>query len=106
MLDLEGQKKGIIKGAGFRASFFFMKPAREKTRPRKSAPAGFDPAQAVARALPGIVSALIEQAEQGSHQHAKFLFEFAGIAGFPHPQAEGEESLAALLFRELQLEES
>lgn len=83
-----------------------MKPARAKTRPQKRASAAFDPAQAVAHALPGIVGALIEQAEQGSHQHARFLFEFAGIGNLSQPSAPEEESLAALLFRELQLEES
>ncbi|HYX69789.1 MAG TPA: hypothetical protein VE825_11695 [Terriglobales bacterium] len=83
-----------------------MKPAPAKTRPRKSAPAAFDPAQAIEHALPGIVRALIKRAEQGSHQHAKFLFEFAGMGSLPPAEAAGEESLAALLFRELQLEES
>ena len=83
-----------------------MKPAKEKTPRPKRAPAAFDPAQAVERALPGIVEALIQQAEQGSHQHAKFLFEFAGIGNRQPPGAPEEESLAALLFRELQLEES
>ena len=79
-----------------------MKPARKPKR----APAAFDPAQAVERALPGIVKALIKQAEEGSHQHAKFLFEFAGVGSLPQAAAPEQESLAALLFRELQLEES
>ena len=83
-----------------------MKPAKQPKRTRQSTPRSFDPAQAVKRALPGIVGALIEQAEQGSYQHARFLFEFAGIANLPPAEAPEEESLAALLFRELQLEES
>ena len=83
-----------------------MKPARQKTRPQKRAPAAFDPAQAVEHALPDIVDALIVQAKKGSYQHARFLFEFAGIGNLPQPSAPEEESLAALLFRELQLEES
>jgi hypothetical protein len=106
MLDLEGQKKGMIEGAGFRALLLFMKPARKPKRAAKNSPAGFDPAQAVERALPDIVAALIKQAEQGSYQHAKFLFELAGIGNLQQPSAPEEESLAALLFRELQLEES
>lgn len=73
---------------------------------RKPGPQPYNPARAVDQALPEIVEALIAQARQGSHQHARFLFEFAGIGGFPRPQAQEEESLAALLFRELQLEES
>ena len=83
-----------------------MKPAKKPKRARQSDAPAFDPVQEVQRALPDIVDALIKQAKEGSHQHAKFLFEFAGIASFPQPAAEGEESLAALLFRELQLEES
>jgi hypothetical protein len=82
-----------------------MKPAKQPKRARPSEPAHFDPAQAVRRALPGITRALIEQAEEGSYQHAKFLFEFTGIGGLPPAAAPEEESLAALLFRELQLEE-
>ncbi len=83
-----------------------MKPARKQKRGRKPGPAAEDPAQAVTRAMPGIVNALIAQAEQGSYQHARFLFEFAGIAGCAPPVAPEEESLAALLLRELQFEEA
>ncbi|HUK86648.1 MAG TPA: hypothetical protein VLT85_03210 [Terriglobales bacterium] len=83
-----------------------MKPARKPKRTHGREPAAFDPVQAVKRALPGIVNAIIEQAEQGSYQHAKFLFEFAGIGNQPPASAPEEESLAALLFRELQLEDS
>ncbi len=82
-----------------------MKPSRKRQRKPSQPQPGFDPAQAVERALPDIVGALITQAREGSYQHAKFLFEFAGIASFPQPAGEGEESLAALLIRELQLEE-
>ena len=83
-----------------------MKPARKPKRTHDREPAAFDPVQAVERALPGIVKALIKQAAEGSHQHAKFLFEFAGIGNQPPASAPEEESLAALLFRELQLEDS
>lgn len=83
-----------------------MKPAaKSKRQPKNGGPRPFDPAQAVKGALPDIVEALITQAEQGSYQHAKFLFEFAGIGTLPPVPADGEESLAALLIRELQLEE-
>lgn len=87
------------------APFAFMKPSRKPQRKPGKAQPDFDPARAVERALPDIVDALITQAREGSHQHARFLFEFAGIARFPQPAAEEEESLAALLIRELQLEE-
>ena len=82
-----------------------MKPASKRKPAAKPAPAAFDPAKAVERALPGIVNALIAQAEQGSYQHARFLFEFTGMANLPPAAAPEEESLAALLFRELQLED-
>ncbi len=65
-----------------------------------------DPARTIEQALPEIVDALIAEAKQGSYQHARFLFEFAGLGGFPRPPAEEEESLAALLLRELQVEKS
>jgi len=82
-----------------------MKRSGKPNAGRKPSATSPDPARAVDQAMPDIVKALIAQAKQGSHQHARFLFEFAGIGSFPRPQAEGEESLAALLFRELQLEE-
>jgi hypothetical protein len=83
-----------------------MKRSGKPKAEPKPRPQPYDPARAVDQALPEIVEALIAQARQGSYQHARFLFEFAGIAAFPQPGAQGEESLAALLFRELQLEES
>ena len=54
-------------------------------------------------AAPDIVNALIEQAKAGNCTPAKFLFEFAGLCSSSaalDPAA--EESLAALLLRELQ----
>lgn len=56
---------------------------------------------AIIEAMPKIIEAIIQKAAEGSHQHAKFLVEFAG--GFDKPAAAGgeEESLAAMLLREL-----
>jgi hypothetical protein len=53
-------------------------------------------------AAPDIVSALIEQAKAGNSTPAKFLFEFAGLCSAAAPDPAAEESLAALLLRELQ----
>lgn len=82
-----------------------MRAKKQRKRGQKAGPAAGDPAQAVRQALPRITQALIAQAEEGSYQHARFLFEFAGFTGFPRAEGEGEPSLAALLLRELQLEE-
>ncbi len=53
-------------------------------------------------AAPDIVNALIEQAKAGNCTPAKFLFEFAGLCSSAAPDPAAEESLAALLLRELQ----
>ncbi len=53
-------------------------------------------------AAPDIVNALIEQAKAGNCTPAKFLFEFAGLCSSSVPDPAAEESLAALLLRELQ----
>ncbi|HXE91300.1 MAG TPA: hypothetical protein VNK82_10095 [Terriglobales bacterium] len=57
--------------------------------------------QQVLRALPGIIAGLAEQS-QTSHQHARFLFEFAGLApGVLPPEAAGP-SLAEILLNRLE----
>lgn len=65
-----------------------------------------DGVKAILRARPGIIQAIIKQAREGSYQHAKFLFEYAGIANAETPAAEAEpqQSLAALLLEKLQIE--
>ena len=65
-----------------------------------------DGRKAILRARPGIIRALLKQARQGSWQHAKFLFEYAGVAHSDPPgqEAEPEQSLAALLLEKLQIE--
>jgi len=54
-------------------------------------------------AMPEIIEAFVEQAKQGSCQHAKFLMEF--IAEEPKREKEDEEpeeeSLASILLKEL-----
>ena len=55
--------------------------------------------QQVLRALPAIIDGLAEQS-QSSHQHARFLFEFAGIApGAVPPEAAGPSFAEILLDR-------
>jgi hypothetical protein len=51
--------------------------------------------------MPKIIDAIIKKALDGSYQHAKFLLDFAGSE--PAAQAAGgdEESLAAMLIKEL-----
>jgi hypothetical protein len=55
--------------------------------------------QQVLRALPGIIAGLAEQS-QTSHHHARFLFEFAGLApGALPPEAAGPSFAEILLGR-------
>jgi hypothetical protein len=56
---------------------------------------------AVFSALDGIVQAMIDRAKEGSHLHAKLLFDFAGIsaASLP-PESEAERPSLARLFME------
>jgi hypothetical protein len=51
-------------------------------------------------AIPSIVSTLIEHAKKGSCAHAKFLFEFADVAGLE--AATDEEDLGLTLLKQLQ----
>jgi hypothetical protein len=60
-------------------------------------------ASAVERAAPEIVTALIEEAKQGSYLQAKFLFDFAGLS--PPTLETAEDSLATRLLRMLEAEE-
>jgi hypothetical protein len=56
----------------------------------------------VVEALPFIVRKLIEKAKEGSHQHAKFLFDFAGSGPADGVmRSADDDSLAALLMKEL-----
>ena len=58
---------------------------------------------AVFRALDGIVKVMIDRAMEGSHLHAKLLFEFAGISAASLPPEAGAEqpSLTRLLMEKL-----
>lgn len=53
----------------------------------------------IVAAVPSIVRALIVKAEAGSYQHARFLFELAGLAAANAPESAAEESLEELLAR-------
>ncbi len=59
---------------------------------------------AIVGAFPAIMQAQIDKAGEGSHQHAKFLCEFAGLPGaLLSPAAAQEDSLARLLLDKLQI---
>lgn len=62
-------------------------------------------AQLIRGSAPDIVKRVIDKAREGSYQHAKFLFELAGIDLARPDDADGEEqeSLAAFLRRELKV---
>ena len=55
----------------------------------------------VIRAMPKIIDAIIEKANDGSYLHAKFLLDFASCEPGSEPVSGGEESLAAMLLKEL-----
>ncbi len=63
-------------------------------------------ADAIIRALPQIVNAVITQASKGSYMHARFLCEFAGLsaAALSNDGGDGQPSLACLLLERLELE--
>ncbi len=77
--------------------------ATPKATPATARELGATLGQTIRGAAPDIVNALIEQAKAGNCTPAKFLFDFAGLgsAAAP-PDPAHEESLAALLLRELE----
>ncbi len=60
--------------------------------------------QIILRHWPDIIQAQVEKALDGSHQHAKYLGEYAGLsAALAAPAGEQDESLAALLLKRLDI---
>lgn len=62
-------------------------------------------AQLIRQSAPDIVKKVIAKAQEGSYQHAKFLFDLAGLdlrGGGEDGDENDNESLAAFLRRELQ----
>ena len=57
--------------------------------------------ECIRSAAPDIVNALIDEAKKGNSTPAKFLFDFAGLHSAAAPENQTEDSLAALLLREL-----
>ncbi|MGH9508726.1 MAG: hypothetical protein ACRD2Q_06430 [Terriglobales bacterium] len=59
----------------------------------------------VMRAVPEIIHAFLEQARQASVAHARFVFDFAGVAGLKHGESEdaGGPSFAELMTKGLGL---
>lgn len=51
-----------------------------------------------------IIVAMIDRARRGSRLHAKFVFDFAGIATAQQDNRDDGESLASFLLKELDLE--
>ncbi len=60
-----------------------------------------DLGQIIRDAAPGIVTALIDEAKKGNCTPAKFLFDFAGLHSAAAPDNKADDSLAALLLKEL-----
>lgn len=87
-----------------------MQRKNGKARPPEIADAPLPPEQAtrqavaaVFRELNDIVEVMIGRAKEGSHLHAKLLFDFAGISAASLPAETGAEShsLAELLLKKL-----
>jgi len=85
-------------------------PKNGKYHPPEPAPGPLSPEQATREAVAAvfrdlglIVQALADRAKEGSHLHAKLLFDFAGISAAslpPEPEAE-RPSLARLFMEKL-----
>ncbi len=75
--------------------------AHDKQQPATARDLGAELGKAIRGAAPDIVQALIEQAKAGNCTPAKFLFDFAGLSSASAADAAAEESLAALLLKEL-----
>jgi len=75
--------------------------AHDKKQPATARDLGAELGKAIRGAAPDIVNALIEQAKAGNCTPAKFLFDFAGLSSAGSADAAAEESLAALLLKEL-----
>lgn len=78
-------------------------PANGKHRSFPAAQAPLPPEQATRRAvaavfsaLDGIVQAMIVRANEGSHLHAKLLFDFAGISGESLPPETSAEQASLI----------
>ena len=61
----------------------------------------YEARDSVIRQMPLIIEAIIKKALDGSYQHAKFLLDFAGSEPAAQAAAGDEESLAAMLMKEL-----
>jgi hypothetical protein len=70
-------------------------------KPATARDLGAELGNAIRSAAPDIVNALIDQAKHGNCTPAKFLFDFAGLGSASAADAAVEESLAALLLKEL-----
>ena len=79
--------------------------AKPREAPATARELGATLGQTIRGAAPDIVNALIEQAKAGNCTPAKFLFDFAGLASAA-PEEAAEESLAAMLLRELERQSS
>ncbi len=88
----------------------FSGPASKKSLPPPAATPRRSPAELAAAleagigdAAPVIVAKMVEQAKEGSYQHAKFLFELARLFPLPPPPSAEDEHPALALLRELDI---
>jgi hypothetical protein len=79
-------------------------PIRKEPKPPDSDALLYGAREEVIREMPEIITKIIDQAKKGSYLHAKFLLEFASCEPGSAPVSGSEESLAAMLLKELREE--
>jgi hypothetical protein len=85
---------------------------KEPQEPKEPPPANLEQAyarglDAILRSFPKILKAQIDKAEEGSHLHAKLLFDLAGQwDALAAAAAAEDDSLASLLLKKLQIQEA
>jgi len=80
----------------------FTREQRENWREKTKRKMKKSPRTTVRTELPEVLVAVLEEAHEGSCQHAKFLFEFAGADTLPDAKEEKKSSsLTELLLEEL-----
>lgn len=78
-MDLESERRACHGGAPFFVAM--IKETRKQQRARDKAL--LDARQKIVEAVPVIIKKLIEGAQDGNAQQAKFLFEFAELSAAP-----------------------
>lgn len=89
------------RGESHRA-LLFSEPIMTKKKDQTTGDAAlYEARHYVIAQMPQIINAIVKKALDGSYQHAKFLLDFAGSEPAAQSASADEESLAAMLLKEL-----